>query len=704
MVVKSVSRSVQRCLTLAMSCALVPSAVFAPVMAAAQQSAAETGITLEEVLVTAQKREQRLLDVPLSVSAFTESALTDIGANQLADFLQTSPGIGIIDNNSGTQNIQIRGINSTFGNSPVGYYLDELPFTLVGSTRLPDVRTYDLARVEILRGPQGTLYGDGSIGGTVRLLTNEPDLENFDASLDLAGMSSKDGEPSYRAQGMVNAPLADGKAGVRLVATWEDFGGWVDNSSTGVEDQNNREVQTYRGKFRWKPTDRLDMVFSAWHSSQEAVGDADSTQNLDTPLPAPIYDTQYDLYSGTVRYQADTFELISVTSLMDYEEESVTFVAGGFPFSNLTDQTVLSEELRVSSTGGGNFRWTGGLFLRQTERDNSAALPAFNILQEQEADSKAWALFGELTWTLLDERLDATFGLRYFEDELTFNEVLDDGLLGLIQSVDPSFTGAVAETFNTTNPRFNLSYRLTEDWNIYANVAKGFRSGQAQPGISLGLAILSGVQIPSGINPEELWSYEIGAKGSFWGGRATLEAAAYVNDWEDLQVAVVVTPQVRALVNGGTAQTRGVEVALTLLPIENLQLKFSGGYTNAEFTESVEGINISDGDKIPNVPEMTVSLSGTYRWKVGGDLSGFAYAGAQYADERTDTINFALPGDATTRVDARIGVESDSWKAYLFAENLTNEDGAITPLLLGPQGPATRMRPATFGLQVGFQL
>ncbi|GAB5413417.1 MAG: TonB-dependent receptor [Congregibacter sp.] len=671
--------------------------------AGAQETDANSVGILEEVVVTAQKREQKLLDVPLSVSAFTQQTLSDIGANQLADFLQTSPGIGIIDNNSGTQNIQIRGINSTFGNAPVGYYLDELPFSLIGNTQVPDVRTYDLARVEVLRGPQGTLYGDGSIGGTIRLLTNDPDLEEFSGRLDLAGMSTKDGEDSYRAQGMINAPIADGKAALRVVATWEDFGGWIDNTSTGVDDQNEREIDTFRGKFRWAATDKLDVVLSAWHSSQDAVGNADSLEDRTSPFPASIVETEYDLYSATIRYSFENFDLISATSLMDYSSDSLTFLVDGSEFLDNTTQDVITEELRLSSTGDGNFRWTAGLFLRQTERDTFAELPAFFITQELAFESNAFAVFGELTWTLLDQRLDLTVGMRYFEDDLEFDETLDPFLLSIIQSVDPSFTGAVSETFDTTNPRFNAAYRLSDDWNIYANVAKGFRTGQAQPGISLGLAVLSGVQIPAGIQPEELWSYELGIKGSFWDGRATLEAAVFQNDWEDLQVAVVVTPQVRALVNGGEAQTRGLEAALTLAPIDNLLIRLSGGYTDAEFTESVEGINITDGDMIPNVPETTLAASATYRWDVGNGLRGFAYGGAQYASERSDTINFAMDGDATTRVDFRLGVEAARWNAYFFGENLTDEDGAITPLIPGLMGASTRMRPATYGLQFGFQ-
>ena len=656
------------------------------------------GPALEEVVVTAQKREERLIDVPISISAFTERTLTDANALQLSDILQTAPGVGIVDNQSGTQNIQIRGINSTFGNAPVGYYLDELPFSLVGNTQVPDVRLYDLQRVEVLRGPQGTLYGDGSIGGTIRMLTNDPDLETFAGSVDLTAGSISDGDNNFAVKGMLNAPLTD-TVGLRVVASIEEFGGWVDNTVTGETDQNERDIDTFRGKLRFTPNDRLDLVLSAWSSEQDVIGSANALDDGTLNQPAPDFSVEYDLYSAALRYGFDAFDLVSATSFMDYESDSITFIAGLFDFTENTDQDVLSQELRLASTGSGPLRWTAGLFFRSMERDTFAALPAFSFTQSLDLESDAFAVFGELTWTFLDDKLDLTAGLRYFEDDRSFVEAVDPALLDLIQMVDPGFEPSVDETFDSTNPRLNLSYRVNEDWMFYSNVAKGFRTGQPQPALSLGLAALSGLTIPRGIDPEEMWSYEIGTKGTFWDGRALFEAAAYFNDWEDLQVPIAVSPQVRALVNGGTAETQGIEFGLTLAPIDDLQIKFNGGYTDAEFTESVSGINISDGDQIPGVPEITLSVSGTYRWPLRGALQGFAHAAVQYADERTDTINLALPSDETTRLDLRAGIEADRWALYGFVENATDEDGAIDVFLQGPMGPATRYRPRTVGLQ-----
>jgi len=660
----------------------------------------DRSMALEEVIVTAQKRNERLFDVPIAMTAFTSSMLVDSGASQLADFLKSAPGVGIVDTQSGQQNIQIRGINSTFGNAVVGYYLDELPFTLVGNVQLPDVRTYDLERVEVLRGPQGTLYGDGSLGGTIRILTYDPNLTGFDSNIDLTGSSTSGGDSNYAAKGMLNMVFKEDVAGLRLVASEESFGGWIDNTATGEKDQNERDISNFRGKFRWVPTDRLDVVLSAWHTSTDAVGDALAKDDGTTDAPAPTFDTEYDLFGATVRYRFDSVDLVSATSYMDYTADSVTWIAGLFDFTDLTGQDIFSQEVRLTSTGSDSFRWTGGVFYRSMDRNTIALLPAFAITQDINLESDSYAVFGEGTWTVLDRKLDLTLGLRYFEDDRLYQEDVDPFLLDLIQSVDPSFEGTTEETFDNVSPRFNAAYRFNDDWNMYVNVAEGFRTGQPQPALSLGLAALFGVSIPTGIEPETMWSYEVGTKALVMDGRAMFEAAIFYNDWNDLQVPVRVTRQVRALVNGGTGASKGVEAGFTVNAAEGLTLAFAGSYTDAEFTETVTGININDGDKIPNVPEFTLSASSTYRWQLTSALGGFVYGAAQYSSELTDTVSFAADGDSYTRVDVRGGVEAESWSAFLFVDNLTDEDAAIAPYYEGPAGVATRLRPLTIGLQL----
>ncbi len=674
--------------------------------AIAQGTSERSTTTLQEIIVTAQKREERLLDVPIAISAITGQALLDSGASQLADFLESTPGVGIVDDQRGTQNIQIRGISSTYGNATVGYYLDELPFTYIGNTQVPDVRTYDLDRIEILRGPQGTLYGEGSIGGTIRILTKDPDLAAFDGAVDLDGSSTTDGGDSWAAKGMLNAPFGDGKAGLRVVASHEDYGGWVDNSVTGDDDINVREIDNARVKFRLKPNDRLDVILSAWFTRNDATGTTDSLPDRTTPIPPDDFKMEYDLYGATIRYGFDAFELVSATSLMDYKNDFVSELAGA-PFTIFEDQDLLSQEFRLTSTGEGTFRWTAGLFYRDIDRRTFVDLQAFAITQDQTQESESYAVFGELTWSLLDQKLDLTLGARYFEDDRLFSEPVDPALLDFLQQLNPDFSPTVTPKFDSFSPRLNLAYRVNEDWLVYGNVAKGFRTGQAQPVISLVLATLAGVALPTSIDPEELWSYEVGAKGSFWNGRAVLEGAVYYNDWKDIQTLVVLSPQppVAGLVNGGDAETMGIEAGLTLQPNDGLMLQFNGSYVDAQYTEDIAGTPVQDGDRIVGVPELTLSAAATYRWSMTESLDGFVRGSVQYTSDRVDVASGFLPSDETTTLDLRLGLERGGLGVYLYGENLTDEDGAIspTPPPAGPDGIATRFRPRTYGLNLRYE-
>ncbi len=444
-------------------------------------------------------------------------------------------------------------------------------------------------------------------------------------------------------------------------------------------------------------------MLAAWVTKQDVVGNTESLPDRTTPVEPDDVEMEYDLYSATIRYSFDTIDLVSATSYMDYTNDWYSQFFGG-PFTIFEDQELLAQELRLTSTGEGAFRWTAGLFYRSIDRSTLTDLAAFAITQDQTQESESWAVFGEATWALLDRRLELTVGARYFEDDRLFEEPLDDATLDFIQSVYPDFNGKVEPTFDTFNPRFNVSYRLNDDWRVYGNIAKGFRTGQAQPVISLLFAASAGVTIPTAIDPEELWSYEIGTKGTFMDGRAVFEGAIYYNDWDDIQTLVVVNPQPRvaALVNGGSARTSGVEAALTLMPVDGLSLQMTAGYVDAKYTESIAGTPVQDGDPIVGVPEWTASASATYRWPLWSTVDGFAFGGLQYASEREDVASGFVPSDSVAKLDLRLGLEGQAWGAYLYAENLSDEDGAVDASAAGPDGLALRYRPRTWGLTLRY--
>lgn len=671
-------------------------------LAAAEES--DKRLAVEEIIVTATKRAERILDVPQSITAFTSDRMREQGSVQLADFLQAAPGVSIVDTQSGTQSIQIRGINSTFGDAPIGYYLDELPFSFIAQPVVPDVRTFDLERVEVLRGPQGTLYGDGSLGGTIRVLTAEPNLTKLQSDVDLTVASTEHGDDSWAAKGMLNLPIVEGKLALRLVASQEEFGGWTDNTSTGVKDENERDIDTYRGKLRLAPNDKLDMVLSFWRTDSQAAGSNGAYENQTTDLSPVSNDMAYDLYSLTVRYDLGFADLVSATSYMDFR----LFNAGtllGLPVLSDQTQEVRSEELRLTSSNEEGFRWTGGLFYRKIERPVTAQVLGLEF--GEYAESESYAVFGEGTWPLIDRKLDLTLGLRYFKDDRLRADPIDAATLALIQTIDPSFTGRVESSIDTLNPRLNLAWHVSDDWLLYTNVAKGFRAGQVQPTVSLIAAALSGMDIPVGIEEEIVWSYELGAKGTFAGGRASVEAAVYYNDWQNLMVNLVVEPvtQLSALQNGAEARTIGAELSLSAQPIEGLNLQLSASHVEAEYTEADAGVNIRKGDRVTRVPENTLTASATYRWPLTAALDAFVFGQAQYTSDQVDLINNLAPSDDVTLLGTRIGVEGQSWGLYLFGDNLTDENAAmsVAGVVSGMVLPTARARPRTVGLNMSYR-
>lgn len=658
--------------------------------------------SVDEVIVTAQKRAENILKVPVAISAFSNADMENSGARQLSDFLASAPGVSIVDGGTGAQEISIRGISSTFGDAPIGFYLDELPFSFIGNTAVPDVRTYDLERVEVLRGPQGTLYGDGSLGGTVRILTKDPNLSDLQASVEAGYFTIDDGDDSYATKGMINVPLKQDVAALRIVASKEDFGGWTDSALNGEQDRNDHEVNNYRVKLRVAPMERLDIVLAAWRTREASNDGARSLSDRTSRLAPTAAFIQYDLFSATARYQFDKFDLVSATSVMDFNAGDATTPAVGFASKYDQGQDVVSEELRLTSRGDSSLRWTGGLFYRKIERDLAGTVGPFVF--NQFSDAESYAIFGEATQDFLDKKLAATLGVRYFKDDRSRDDGVDPATIALVQSLNPDFTGQVQSNFETVNPKFNLAFQPTDNWMLYTNVAKGFRSGQIQPVVPLVTAALVGLDIPVGINEETLWSYEVGTKAQFAGGRVVLESAAYYNDWDSLQLAVVVDPvsHLGALINGGAAGVKGLETSASFRPIDRLKLRVGASYIDARYREDVAGSNVRDGDRVSGVPKFTASTSAEYRWPLSSRLGGFVHASAQYTGERDDVVNLALPSDTTMEVDLLVGLESKSWSIYLLGNNLTDEDGTVSPRLAGATGHFSRLPPRTYGVNLRY--
>ena len=657
--------------------------------------------TLEEVVVTARKRSERQIDVPIALTSISGDALDQRGVSSVGAALSEVPGVNIYDR-GGSYKLSIRGISTSLGSNENGYYLDDLPFTGVTVPLNPDVRAWDIDRIEVLRGPQGTLFGEGSMGGTVRILTRDPEFNDWDAKLSLSGSSTSDGGTNRGAKAMINIPLVDDRLALRLAGTKEKFPGWIDNVVTGAQNVNLLEYTSYRAKLRFQPTDALSVGASYWHykvdgpggtSTADDRGDADQGVSLAAVI-------EYSLVGFSAAYDFGPVELA-----YSFADNSFELPQRGALFGGTLEASILidvrSNELRLASQGDGPLQWTLGAYKREAIRRDAFVFALFGLNNTSRTDATSEALFGEATWSLSSAPIDLTLGLRSVREDLKGQEA---------NSGVP--TPPAGGKYNSTNPRFIVAWRPNEAWRVYASAAKGYRSGQLQPSVSKGIGGALGIPLPDALSDDSIWTYELGTKASLADNRATFEAAIYQSDWKDVTVRIPLgATGFNGLINSKGIDVQGLEASLTTLLGEAWRLNLNASYSDAVFAGTVPGTGIKDGSPVDDHAKTTASMSLDYTTTVFGDLTGTGRFGVQYASER-DFPSFGppqyLPGDTTTTMELRFGLESRHWGVQLFVDNLTDEDGAISPRAAqqvpGALPTATRFRPRTIGLQVDLKL
>lgn len=672
------------------------------VAAQAQEAGAEEGTPVNDIVVTARKREERAIDVPIAVTAVSGARLEKRGASNLADFLQEAPGVGIYDGGSalGTK-ITIRGISTSLGANENGFYLDDLPFTGVTVPISPDVRAWDLDRVEILRGPQGTLFGEGSMGGTVRILTQGADLNEWEAKGLGMVSDTKGGGTNAGAKGAFNAPIIPGILAVRVAGTHERFQGWVDNSDTGRSNVNDQTYDTFRAKLRFDPVERLSITGSYWFSKSDFPGGGSSARDdgQQTRTTVPYSRSREELYGATARYDLGGAELFYAYTHSDFRVPQQGASARG-SIDVLIDIGVEAHELRLASTDDGALKWTIGGYARDSQRNDSVVFSAAGIDNDAQINSRARALFGEATYSLPGAPLDLTAGLRYFEDRLSGFEA-NSGV-----TVDQP-----TRTYRSWNPRFSVAWHPVADTTIYASAAKGFRSGQLQPSVPYALGPVYGVDLPATLSQDSIWTYEVGAKADLWGRRLSLEGALFYSDWKDVAVRIPIPrTSFNGLINSDGTRTKGAELSLVARPVAGLVLSAGGAYVDAEYVSDVPGTAIVKGASVDDVAKFTANAAVDYDTRISDTVQAFGRIGWQHSSPRRNSSYPAfLPGDTIDRIDARLGVELAQATIALFADNLTNENGATSFREVYQVGPtafditSNRLRPRTLGIEASFR-
>lgn len=660
----------------------------------------------EEIVVTAQKREQRLIDVPMGITALSGEAIEQRGISNIQDLSFAVPGMTMREDGPGSYTIFMRGLANTDSDGAlVGVYLDDSSLTMTGYDQL-DMRPIDLERVEVLKGPQGTLYGQGSIAGTVRFISKKPVTDAFEGSIGASYAAVDGGDTKETITGIVNLPVIEDVLALRLAGTVEQGGGWQDQPEAGIEDGNYQDLSHWRLSALWQINERLQAQARViTHRNQSRLGlgyeeeDRSVAVAIDPGLELVPKKYDYDLYSLTLSYDMGFAQLLSISTYIDHDHQypftyfgtEQTIYAGTLEGNDarFLDADQFSQEIRLVSSGEGPWQWTLGGFYQDLQRDFFARFDTLfegTLFADAEfiADTtiEARALFAEVTYSLT-ERLEIGAGARHYEDDLS---TWDGELLE-------------KDSFDSTDPRLFATYALSEQANLYVNIAKGFRTGGFNRG-----------DLPN-YEPESVINYEIGAKAALLDGGLSLELAAYFTEYDDMlrRGLVFVEPAFVSLTsNIGNVEVSGFEAALSWRATDALTLTASGAWIDSEVTaiRSDDATNIV-GDATDYVPDLSYSLGAQYRFDWADNMPGFLRLDYNYRDRVSYIDRSSFPAQNLPQwsedialLDARIGLSWKRLRVELFGTNLANEDKYIDPYIGWKN--ANRTRPRTLGVQANY--
>lgn len=703
-------------------------------VSAAGYSAASLSNDLEEVVVTAQKRSQAISEVPTSIQAINEYGLENSNITQVRYLAEATPKLTTASNFGQFATILSgRGLSASTGFDPVvASYVDDVPYAYAGQGWAPTSNLYDIDRVEILGGPQGTLWGQGSMAGTVRILTNDPTTEEFEANIDLSVASVADGEMDYSYSGMVNIPIVEDVLAARLTYSTTKLGGFLDYPNMvggAVEDGNDADYEDIRAKVLWTPTDRLSVKATYWESEVESqiadrIAVIPGVPNEDlradpTAVALGVGTTESDALSVTINYEFDNFEIVNTYSKLEATQEQVALAGGIDGFAD-PDSDTTSNEIRLVSNLEGPIQFIVGHYYQDSDTSASIRVRGFDPLipgvpfenrlffgyDRWDLTSEVSSFFGEVSMEMMDGKMEVTLGVRDFEDDRSYVQFSDvpfvegDGFIEL--------TPLTEETFDSTNYRFNVKYQLSDDVMMFFNSASGFRSGNFNAGISVAAAAGAGFdQDIRAIQPDEVISHDFGLKGDFADGRLSAELVYFMSEWEDAQQGVGLpnTGFFTTLFNAGDMDINGLEYNFTLRATDSLTLNLQGTWLDTEWTRVTDGLAevslLEEGGEALGTPDNQYILSGTYTRPMnvfGKNLDFTAYGAYQYHGEKSDAIgNQIAPGvgavnDSYKRLNARFTLaETDNWEASLYIDNLTDEDDTIA-MAFGTIGTVPRPR------------
>ncbi len=697
------------------------------------------------IIVTATKRgDASTLDIPASISVVGEDEISKRGMVGMDDYLRSLPSTNFLDRGAGRNGIIIRGVTaSPQDDIAVGVYIDETPVTGMGSLAggNPDLKYVDMQRIEVLRGPQGTLYGDGSIAGTVRVIPNAPDLNDFSAEIAGSTSSTADlGGQNTMVRGVLNLPVVEDKFAIRVVgyeydnsgyyeniagdstdkATWADaFGGIVTSGEAGDDQYTGGRITAF-----WQVSEDFNLTLSHMTQDIDQSGIPESMLAVGGKSRVPFQrqdgsgeslKIDFDVTNLKMNLDMGSYELFSSTSIVESKTLQDRDLGAYFgPMLGVDDMPIyladsahaeqFTQELRLNTRLDGPWQFLVGAFYQDYERtvgqkmtfEGTPALDPFEgaLLFESTFGNnlKQLAFFGEATFEITEE-LTTVAGVRHYD----YDKNSPDTNNGL-------FNGGYSEGFIENDDtgqtyKLSLNYRPDDSTSFYGTFSQGFRLGGPHPEIPSDICDTRGV--PDQIDSDELDSFEVGAKFAFADGRATLNVSAYQVDWSGIPVKQILECGFETTANAGEAESKGVEIDGQLQLADDWRINYALSRTRAELTEDSAALGAQSGDRLPGSPEFQASFGVQADFSIAG-LPTFARADIAHVGEYFNNLQQTgrSAGDFTT-INLTLGAEiNDTISVDIFARNLTNEDGLTWIETELGDGRANYIRPRTIGIEL----
>jgi iron complex outermembrane receptor protein len=718
--------------------------------------------SFDEVVVTATRRETKLMATPISMTVLAANTLQTVNADDFADFARLVPGLTAIDSGPGNKRYALRGLQSA-GEPEVALYYDEIPISGIPGGSLdtgdsqPDIKLWDVDRIEVLRGPQGTLYGNGSMGGTLRIISKRPVLDRFEGEAEASEGITAGGAASWRLNGMVNAPLVADKVAVRATAYYRHEGGWIDDPPRAdialpqLPGNNLNTERTWGGRVSatLKATDQWTLTGIGYYQDLETDSSFETYPSFATSGDPYVSKTfvhtpwsdESRMFNLISTYDLGWASLVGTGSYQDRTVkrslDTTRFLLGQFkcnPFTwDLTcfgpplvpavsysreEVSASSGEIRLVSQHPGALQWTLGSFIQRAKTSRAGQVATADANGRIEFDPATgdalhrlfardngdrfnqYALFGEGTYEI-GHRLQASVGLRWFHSDRSDQQVVVQQFFpGQPVGPEPLQQFQQSALFK----KLELSYQPAPGRLLYVEASQGFRSG--------------GPNYPGGFTAtappykaDSVWDYEVGWKASFAQHRLNWTGALFYIDWSDLQ-QLVPTALFSYIANAGSAKAEGFETELDAQPLPGLEVTLGATYTNATLVgpqplQTDPTVQLHSGQRLANVPQWTSNAGVTYSVALNSRYTAVARVDYTYQSSRGNIVAtqsplyFTIASSSLTALHIALN-RGDAWSVLLHANNLLNRFAPLSAKELDSNNiqTVTAARPRTVMLSV----